>query len=228
MEKKIGILLVDDHLLVRQAFRKLLEEDTVFEILGEASDGFEAVSKVNELKPDITLLDINMPKMNGIEALTSIKSKEPNQKVIMLSIHNTRDYIDEVLSLGADGYITKNADIHLLKDAIISVYDGKKYLQPTIINEFTSDEVEQDLFKRARVSHNNEFSEHIKKLLTMREIDILKEVTDGKSNKEIGLILDISEKTVRNHLSSIFKKLDVSDRTQAAVLALEGNIKKLE
>lgn len=228
MKNDIGVLIADDHLLIRQGLKNLLETQEGIKILGEAVDGIEAVDKTLEMNPDILLLDINMPRMNGIEALTTIKKENPNQKIIILTIHNSKEYIQETISRGANGYVSKNADIMILKDAIVRVYQGETYIQPTIIKSLVTPENKSENKEEIPAfanKENNTDKLELDNLLTSREIDVLKGIADGKTNKEIGKNLNISEKTVRNHLYSIFKKLDVSDRTQAAILALEHNIK---
>lgn len=228
MKNNISVLIADDHLLIRQGLKNLLETQNGIEILGEAVDGIDAVEKTLELNPDILILDINMPRMNGIEALIEIKKENPNQKIIILTIHNSKEYIQETINRGANGYVSKNADIMILKDAIIRVYQGETYIQPTIIKSLISTNDENKDIKE-NISPIMEFANSgkikLNNILTSREFDVLKGIVDGKTNKDIGLALNISERTVRNHLYSIFKKLNVSDRTQAAILALENNIK---
>lgn len=228
MKNDIGVLIADDHLLIRQGLRNLLETQEGIKILSEAVDGIEAVNKTLEMNPDILLLDINMPRMNGIEALTAIKKENPNQKIIILTIHNSKEYIQETINRGANGYISKDADIMILKDAIVRVHQGETYIQPTIIKSLVIPESKSEAKEKVLAFTNKENDTNkleLDNLLTSREIDVLKGIANGKTNKEIGKSLNISEKTVRNHLYSIFKKLDVSDRTQAAILALEHNIK---
>lgn len=223
MKKEIGVLIADDHLLVRQGIKNLLETQKGIKILGEAVDGIDAVNKTLEMKPDVLLLDINMPKMNGIEALGVIKKENPKQKIIILTIHNSKDYIKKTINCGANGYISKNADITMLKDAIERVYHGETYIQPTIAKTLVISENKKETKKEISASKsNNELK--LNDVLTSREIDILKGIVDGKTNKEIGKDLDISDKTVRNHLYNIFKKLGVTDRTQAAIMVLKSGI----
>lgn len=223
MKKEIGVLIADDHLLVRQGIKNLLETQKGIKILGEAVDGIDAVNKTLEMKPDVLLLDINMPKMNGIEALGVIKKENPKQKIIILTIHNSKDYIKKTINCGANGYISKNADITMLKDAIERVYHGETYIQPTIAKTLVTSENKKETKKEISASKsNNELK--LNDVLTSREIDILKGIVDGKTNKEIGKDLDISDKTVRNHLYNIFKKLGVTDRTQVAIMVLKSGI----
>lgn len=233
LKKNIGVIIADDHLLVRQGLKNLLEMQEGIKILDEAVDGVEAVEKTLEINPDILLLDINMPKMNGIEVLTKIKKENPNQKIIILSIHNTREYVEESIRRGADGYVSKNADILILTDAIVRVHQGQTYIQPTLIKSLIDSELNKKTAKEnpepigcAKLVCTKVGCAKLEldKLLTSREIEVLRGIVDGKSNKEIGKALSISEKTVRNHLYNIFKKLGVSDRTQAAVVAIKNNI----
>lgn len=241
METNISILIADDHLLVRQGFKRLLERQKNIELLDdEAVNGTEAISKTLELKPDILLLDINMPEMNGFEALSAIKNKDNSQKVIILTIHNTKEYISEAMNRGANGYISKDADISLLMDAITRVYNGENYIQPTIFKALMMSEGvdnnplntliendEKNINKAESEKENKEKESIITDLLTAREVEVLQLITEGKSNRDIAVSLDISEKTARNHLYKIFKKIDVADRTQAAIFAIEHNIKDI-
>lgn len=224
----IGVLIADDHLLIRQGLRNLLGMQEGIKVLGEAVDGVEAVDKTLEMNPDVLLLDINMPRMNGIEALNIIKKENPNQKIIILTIHNSKEYIQETINLGADGYVSKNADIAILKDAIFRVHQGETYIQPTIIKTLVTPEDKSSA--REKITDYTEEHRNINELeehtaLTSREVEVLKEVANGKTNKEISKTLNISEKTVRNHLYSVFKKIDVSDRTQAALYVVKNNMK---
>lgn len=213
MENSISVLISDDHLLVRQGFKKLLERQDGITVLNEdATNGKEALSKTIKLKPDILLLDINMPEMSGLDTLKQIREKDLQQKIIMLTIHDTREYVLEAVRLGADGYVSKDVDIKILMDAIVSVYKGDKYLQSGIIENL--DSFNDKLCKAPA----------LRELLTNRELEVLKLITKGINNKGIAKKLGVTDKTVRNHLSSIFKKIDVSDRTQAALYALENGI----
>ncbi len=210
----IKILLVDDHLLVRQGIKKILELEEDFQVVGEAANGEEALQILNEQNPDIVLLDINMPGLNGIETLKQIKAKNEGQKVIMLTFHEEREYLVETINLGAEGYILKDAESSSLVRGIRDVNKGGSYVHPSIAGELVKDQ------KQDKPEENQEM-EALKRL-TRREKEVLKLISQGMNNREIANTLFISEKTVKNHVSNIFKKIHVNDRTQAAIFALKN------
>ena len=208
----VNILLADDHRMVREGIRCLLENVPEFNVVGEAADGYECISFVNKTKPNIVLLDIDMPDMNGIEALRVIKEQKMICKVIMLTRHNEIDYLMKALEIGCDGYILKESSFDTLKMAIFKVYSGDKYIEPNMMPLINANMQEKSNVKK-KISE-----------LTRREIDVLKMIASGSFNKEIASTLNISERTVKNHVSNIFKKIEVSDRTQAAVFAIKNGI----
>ncbi len=211
----IKVMLADDHILMREGIRQLLEFDGSIEVIGEASDGEECLEKIESLKPDVLLLDINMPKKNGIEVLQEIKDKKIKIKVLILTVHNEIEYLMKAIDIGADGYMMKDSDFAELKRAINVVLSGENYIQPSLIPSLNKKLVMKDMDKDKVDS------------LTKRELEVLICVAEGMFNKEIALSLDISERTVKNHMSNIFKKIEVSDRTQAAVFAIKNDIVKL-
>ena len=211
----IKVMLADDHVLMREGIRQLLEFDGSIEVIGEASDGEECLQKLEKVKPDVLLLDINMPKLNGIEVLEEIKRKKINVKVLILTVHNEVDYLIRAVDIGVDGYILKDSESAELKKAIMTVMDGESYIQPKLIPMLNKRLITRDSDKEKLES------------LTGREKEVLIEVANGMFNKEISTSLHISERTVKNHISNIFKKLDVSDRTQAAVFAIKNDLVKL-
>ena len=198
----VNILLADDHRMVREGIRCLLENVSEFNVVGEAADGYECISLVNKTKPNIVLLDIDMPDMNGIDTLRIIKEQKMICKVIMLTRHNEIDYLMKALEIGCDGYILKDSSFDTLLKAI----------EPNMMPILNSNLQEKSNVKK-RISE-----------LTKREIDVLKMIASGAFNKEIAITLNISERTVKNHISNIFKKIEVSDRTQAAVFAIKNGI----
>lgn len=208
----VNILLADDHRMVREGIRCLLENVSEFNVVGEAADGYECISLVNKTKPNIVLLDIDMPDMNGIEALRVIKEQKMICKVIMLTRHNEIDYLMKALEIGCDGYILKESSFETLLKAIFKVYSGNNYIEPNLMPLLNANLEEKSNVKK-RISE-----------LTKREIDVLKMIASGAFNKEIASTLNISERTVKNHISNIFKKIQVSDRTQAAVFAIKNGI----
>ncbi len=208
----VNILLADDHRMVREGIRYLLETVSEINIVAEAGDGYECINMVNKTKPNIVLLDIDMPNMNGIDALRIIKEQKMICKVIMLTRHNEIDYLMKALEIGCDGYILKESSFDTLKKAIFKVYSGDKYIEPNMMPLLNANMQEKSNVKK-KISE-----------LTRREIDVLKMIASGSFNKEIASTLNISERTVKNHVSNIFKKIEVSDRTQAAVFAIKNGI----
>ena len=208
----VNILLADDHRMVREGIRCLLENVSEFNVVGEAADGYECISLVNKTKPNIVLLDIDMPNMNGIDTLRIIKEQKMICKVIMLTRHNEINYLMKALEIGCDGYILKDSSFDTLLKAIFKVYSGNNYIEPNMMPLLNANLEEKSNVKK-RISE-----------LTKREIDVLKMIASGAFNKEIALTLNISERTVKNHISNIFKKIEVSDRTQAAVFAIKNGI----
>ena len=208
----IRVLIADDHKMVREGLRRILEFDGEIQVIDEADNGEECIKKIRSSKPDIVLLDINMPVMNGIEALQKIRKKKLKTKVIILTVHNEIEYLLRAVDIGIDGYVLKDSDAHELIRAVTSVYEGDKFIQPSLIPLLNSKLITRDLD-----------AERLEQL-SKREIEVLKLVAVGMFNKEIGVELGISERTVKNHLSSIFKKIDSSDRTQAAVFAIRNGL----
>lgn len=212
----INVVIVDDHKMVREGIRQLLEFDGKIKVIGEAGNGLECLELLkNEKLPDILLLDINMPEMNGLEVLQYIRKNKINVKVLILTVHNEIEYLVKANDMNVDGYILKDSESVVLKNAIYTVCDGETYVQPELIPILNSRMINRDM-------DNDKL-----KSLTKREIEVLKAIAAGLLNKEIATNLGISERTVKNHISNIFKKIDVADRTQAAVFAIKNNIVKL-
>lgn len=215
MSDKIKVMLADDHALMREGIKQLLEFDGTIEVIAEASDGVSCLEKLEQVKPDVLLLDINMPNKNGIEVLETIRNRRMDMKVLILTVHNEVEYLLKAVDIGVDGYLLKDTDFYELKKAIMGVLQGESYIQPSLIPTLNSRLIARDADK-----------EKID-LLTKRELEVLIEVANGMFNKEIATSLNISERTVKNHISNIFKKIDVADRTQAAVFAIRNDIIKL-
>ncbi len=213
--KKIMVMIADDHSLIREGLKQLLEFDGSIEVVAEASNGIECLEKLNSFYPDVLLLDINMPEKNGIEVLREMKAENSPVKVLILTVHNELEYLMNAVDIGVDGYILKDSELAELKRAISAVIDGENYIQPSLIPALNSQLVNRDI-EKDKIN-----------LLTNRELEVLAQVANGMFNKEIATNLNISERTVKNHISNIFKKIDVSDRTQAAVFAIKNNIIKL-
>ncbi|MDE5803072.1 MAG: response regulator transcription factor [Lachnospiraceae bacterium] len=215
MEKSIKVMIADDHILMREGIRQLLEFDGTIEVIAEANNGEECLEKLKTIKPEVLLLDINMPKKNGIEVLESIRKQNLKVKVLILTVHNEIEYLLKAVDIGVDGYILKDSESAELKRAIVTVSEGESYIQSSLIPALNSRLIARDIDKEKIDS------------LTKRELEVLIQVANGMFNKEIANALNISERTVKNHLSNIFKKIDVSDRTQAAVFAIKNDIIKL-
>lgn len=211
----IKVMLADDHILMREGIKQLLEYDGDIQVIAEAGTGKECLEKLERISPDVLLLDINMPQMNGLEVLTEIRKKKYETKVLMLTVHNTIEYLVQAMDMDADGYILKESEFSELKKAIFDVYHNKKYIQPSMIPLFNSKLISKDRDRELVAS------------LTNRELEVLILVSIGLFNKEIALKLNISERTVKNHISNIFKKIEVVDRTQAAVFAIKNDLVKI-
>lgn len=195
---EIRVLIVDDHAILRDGIRSLLERQDDMVVVGEASNGLEALSQVSVINPDIVLMDIAMPGMNGIEATHQIKDLYPEVKILVLTQHDNREYIEPLLQAGASGYILKRSGGKEVVNAIRHVYEDSGYLEPGIVQKIISDYRQQKNATLEEAPH-----------LTTREKQILTLTISGKSNKEIAQVLGISPKTVSVHRSNIMTKLDV-------------------
>ena len=205
-------MIADDHSMIREGLKNLLELDGDIQVISEAVDGEDCLDKLQVVKPDVLLLDINMPKKNGLEVLKFLKSKKSKLKVLVLTVHNEIEYLMKAVDIGVNGYVLKDSESAELKKAIFTVAEGETYIQPSLIPALN-----------AKMIETNKDAEKIKSL-TKRELDVLKLLAVGMFNKEVGKRLEISERTVKNHVSNIFKKLGVTDRTQAAVFAIRNNL----
>ncbi|MBQ6888882.1 MAG: response regulator transcription factor [Lachnospiraceae bacterium] len=211
----INVMITDDHAMIREGIKRLLEFDGDIKVIAEAGDGEECLELLKDINPDVLLLDINMPKKNGIEVLEKIKNDKLPLKVLMLTVHNEVEYLVKAVDIGVNGYILKDSESAELKKAIESVVNGENYIQPSLIPTLNARLVSRDTDKD-KIDQ-----------LTKRELEVLIKVANGMFNKEIAISLNISERTVKNHISNIFKKIQVSDRTQAAVFAIRNDIIKV-
>ena len=211
MDSKRRILIVEDHTLLRAGLRALLAQEPDIEIAGEADNGRDAICLISTLAPDLVLMDLSMPGTNGIEAIAEIKRRNPDIKILVLTLHRAEEYIHQSLKAGADGYILKDATHDELRIAIRSVLNGKTYLSPDISNMVISGYLSSG--KGAGVSSAWE-------TVTDRERQVLKLVAEGRSNKSIAGYLCLSVKTVEKHRSNLMKKLDLHNASMLTAFAI--------
>ena len=216
----ITILIVDDHALLRQGIKKVLDLESDLSVIGEAADGEEAICLAQQLKPDIVLLDINMPRKNGLEVTRELRQLMPKLKIILLTIHDDENYVIEVIKAGATGYLLKDIEPGMLIKAVRSVHTGESFIYPTLAKRLFN-EIGMDKKVEAPRSRGCQDT------LTQREIEVLRLIGEGLSNQEMAQKLFLSEKTVKNHLTNIFRKINVSDRTQAVIYAIKHKIVQL-
>lgn len=213
--KTINLVLADDHAMVRAGTRQLLERQPDIKVVGEASDGLEAVQLVRDLEPDLVVMDVRMPKMSGVEATRRIKEEHPDVAVLVLTAHDDDEYVFALLQAGANGYLLKTAEMEELIKAIRTVMAGQSSLDPAVagkvVAQFASGRPLPDLLAGVQDEYDG---------LTERELQILRLVGQGLTNKEIGKQLFISDRTVQAHLSNIFSKLGVGSRTEAVMHAV--------
>ncbi|WP_418791045.1 response regulator [Phosphitispora sp. TUW77] len=222
---QIRILIADDHPLIRQGLIKVIRLDPLLNVVGEAADGEDVVEKSGQLQPHIIIMDLNMPKMDGLEATKQIKQKFPEIKVIALTVEDSEQKVVSVIRAGVSGYVLKDVDPDALAATIKAVYKGEMVIHPRVTamlcRELEQDDREPNTNHRQHAVDPGSFNENLKVNLTSREIQILKYIASGVHNKDIARLLYISEKTVKNHITNIFRKLNVEDRTQAVISAVK-------
>jgi DNA-binding NarL/FixJ family response regulator len=206
----IKVLVVDDHHVVRRGLVFFLKTQKEIEIVGEAANGEEALTLVGKLHPDVVLMDLVMPMMDGIEATKKIKELFPHTKILILTSFSDQDHVIPAIRAGASGYQLKDIEPDQLVEAIKSVYKGESQLHPKVTSHVMS-----------HLSQGEKKGENLLEELTKREKEVLAEIAKGKSNKEIAASLMITEKTVKTHVSNILAKLNLADRTQAALYAVK-------
>lgn len=213
----IRVLLVDDQALFREALRTLLDLQADIEVVGEAKDGQDAIELATRAAPDVVLMDIQMPELDGVAATRDIRAHHPNTQVIVLTTFDDDEYVFEGLRSGAVGYLLKDVKSDRLAEAIRSAARGESFLEPSVAAKVVA-----EFARLADAPHARERANHtLAEPLSDRELEILRLVANGKSNKEIATSLFVAEGTVKNHVTNILGKLGVRDRTQAALKAKE-------
>jgi DNA-binding NarL/FixJ family response regulator len=215
MGKKIRVLLADDHRMLREGIRALLERQEDIQVVGEAGDGREAVRLTTQLCPDVVVMDVSMPMLNGIEATRQIRRDCPDVRVLILTVHESEEYVAQLLVAGASGYIIKRAAGEELVSAIRAVHQGEAFLYPSIARV-----VIEDYVRRLQAGTGLSAQE----VLTDREREVLQLIAEGYTNREIADLLHLSIKTVQNHRSKIMNKLDLHDRGELIKYAIQQGI----
>jgi len=216
---KIKVLIADDHTVLRDGLRLLLGNQHDFEIVGEASDGRDAYFKVEELRPDVVIMDIGMPVLNGLDATLEIKRTFPDVKVLILTQHDNDEYVYRILQAGAAGYVLKRAAGVELVSAIRGVHGGKAFIYPSMTKELLTDYLRRAEAGQEKASYDG---------LTERERQILKMIADGCTNQQIAHLLCLSVKTVQAHRGHLMEKLNMHDRTELVKYAIRKGIIKVE
>ncbi len=211
---KIRVLLADDHTILREGIRALLDDQADIEVIGEAEDGQSTVKMVAKLKPDVVIMDIAMPLLNGLEATRQIQRDYPQVKVLILTMHENEEYIRQVLAAGALGYILKDAAARDLLGAIRAVHQGEAVLSPAITRLVIEDYLRWGDIRPADTSNG----------LTPREREVLQLIAEGYTNKEIAEILSLSVKTIQSHRTNLMSKLDLHDRGELIKYAIQKKI----
>lgn len=215
MEDKHRIFIAEDQTIVRDGLRALLSSNPNFEVVGEAEDGRKVIRNIEECNPDLILMDLSMPRMNGMEAIKEVKKLLPDTKILVLTIHKTEEYILPVLKAGADGYVLKNDTQEELMTAIKSVLEGKSYLSPGVSQKVIEGYVEGSKTVKTKSSWDT---------LTQREREILKLIAEGYKNREIADDLCISIKTVVKHRANLMEKLDLHNVSALTTFAIEKGL----
>lgn len=217
--KNITILLADDHTIVRQGLAKLLEGEENFTVVGEAENGREAIEKADTLNPDIVLMDIAMPMLNGIEATRQIKKNAPETRIIILSMHSHNRYVDQLFSLGASGYLLKNSTGADIKNAIYAAIKGNTYLSPSISRRVIEEYVSMK---------NGSLSDELYGKLSNREREVFQMIAEGRATRDIADILCISPSTVKSHRAKIMEKLQVDNVSHLIQFAIRLGIVEMQ
>lgn len=220
MSAPIRVLIADDHALLREGLRRVLELEEDIEVVGEAVDGLDVVRQCHELQPDIVLMDVSMPRGGGLEATRTIRQELPDTEVVILTVHDDQQYVADLINAGAKGYILKDVEPQRVAQVLRRVHAGEPFLEPNLMAKLFQRLQETSEQPQAAAALETD----AKARLTARELQVLELIVAGRTNKEIADTLIISEKTVKNHVTNLLKKLNLSDRTQAAVFALRHNL----
>ena len=215
MGESYRIVIAEDHTILREGLRALLTSDPAFEVVGEAEDGRDAIQRVENLKPDLVLMDLSLPRMNGMNAIKEIKRRAPETKVLALTVHKTEEYIFATLRAGADGYVLKDATHAELVMGIRTVLDGKPYLSPGVSDKVIEGYLEGKKALDAETPWDT---------LTQREREVLKLIAEGYKNKEIADYLYISVKTVEKHRANLMQKLDLHSTSALTAFAMDKGL----
>lgn len=215
-KKQITVLIADDHMVVREGLRKLLEAEKDIEVVGEAANGRIAVELALKLHPDVVVMDIAMPQMNGLEATRQLRKVVPDAKVIILSAHSDDAYVEGVMALGANGYLIKQSSANVLSEAIREVQKGKAFFSPSVskrLNKRNQKSVDRNGLPNAKMS-----------CLSSRELEVLQRIAEGEANKEMAINLGISIKTIEKHRDHLMSKLDIHDTAGLTRYAIAAGI----
>ncbi len=223
--KKTRIIIADDHSVVRSGLRLLLQSSPDFTVVAEAEDGEEAVSLVERHKPDVVIMDISMPKLNGIEATSIMKQSNPDLKIIILTVHEDEEYVYQMLRAGASGYVLKSAGKKEIFAAIESALSGERFFSPGISKLIIEGFIKRD---KEQLQAQEQLQTHSKQQLTKREIEVLQYIAQGFTNRKIAEALFLSIRTINTHRTNLMQKLDIHDTARLVRYAIETGLVKLK
>ncbi len=223
--KKTRIIIADDHNVVRSGLRLLLQSSPDFTVVAEAEDGEEAVALVDRHKPDVVIMDISMPKLNGIEATSIMKQSNPDLKIIILTVHEDEEYVYQMLRAGASGYVLKSAGKKEIFAAIESALSGERFFSPGISKLIIEGFIKRD---KEQLQAQEQLQSHSKQQLTKREIEVLQYIAQGFTNRKIAEALFLSIRTINTHRTNLMQKLDIHDTARLVRYAIETGLVKLK